>query len=394
MAALNLAGKTSGYIKLKSPDVALNATVELPNKDGILATLDDIGTGEKPLNLSANRNLIINGDMRIDQRNAGSAVTVNANSAFFPVDRFFAVGVGSAGVFTAQQVSDAPDGGDKSLKFTVTTTASSGAYRFHHNIEGNHIAHLGFGQSWAKTFTLSFWVKSSVTGTYSGSFRNSAHNRSYVFEYTINTANTWERKTITITADTTGTWLTDNDSGLKIIWGLGSSNSGTAGSWQSANYYTSTNQTEWIATSGATFYISQVQLEEGSTPSDYQFIPYDIELMRCHRYYQQFNSSTAHFQTVGSGYASSANNGRTMCPLSTTMRLASPVIKVSNITNLKFQTGSATTEITDVTNQWANCSENTQAYFQFTTSGQTSGASGVARFDNVDGSYLALNAEL
>jgi hypothetical protein len=231
------------------------------------------------------KNLIINGDMRIDQRNAGSAVTVNANSVFFPVDRFHAVGVGSAGVFTAQQVSDAPDGGNKSLKFTVTTTAASGAYRFHYNIEGNNVAHLGFGQSWAKTFTLSFWVKSSVTGTYSGSFRNSAHDRSYVFEYTINTANTWERKTITITADTTGTWLTDNGSGLKIIWGLGSASTGTAGSWQSANYFTSTNQTEWIATSGATFYISQVQLEVGENATPFENRMYSQELAMCQRYY-------------------------------------------------------------------------------------------------------------
>lgn len=239
-----------------------------------------------PANPLTNRNLIINGDMRIDQRNAGSAVTVNANSVFWPLDRFHAVGVGSAGVFTAQQVSDAPDGGDKSLKFTVTTTASTGAYRFHYNVEGNHVAHLGFGQSWAKTFTLSFWVKSSVTGTYSGSFRNSAHDRSYVFEYTIDTANTWERKTITITADTTGTWLTDNGSGLKIIWGLGGAVSGTVGSWQSGNYFTSTNQTEWIATSGATFYISQIQLEVGDTATPFEHLPYDVQLARCQRYYQ------------------------------------------------------------------------------------------------------------
>jgi hypothetical protein len=282
MSSIVIQGDTSGSITVEAPSVAGTHTLTLPKATGNIATDATVGLGVK--------NLIINGDMRIDQRNSGSAVTVNANSVFYPVDRFHAVGVGSAGVFTAQQVSDAPDGGDKSLKFTVTTTASSGAYRFHHNIEGNHIAHLGFGQSWAKTFTLSFWVKSSVTGTYSGSFRNSAHNRSYVFEYTINTANTWERKTITITADTTGTWLTDNGSGLKIIWGLGSSSSGTAGSWQSANYFTSTNQTEWIATSGATFYISQVQLEVSENATPFENRMYGTELALCKRYFQKYTS--------------------------------------------------------------------------------------------------------
>jgi hypothetical protein len=287
MASIKLKGDTSGEVTISAPAVAGTTTLELPATSSTLATQNALGV----------RNLIINGDMRIDQRNAGSAVTVNANSVFYPVDRFHAVGVASAGVFTAQQVSDSPDGGDKSLKFTVTTaSASSGAYRFHYNVEGNHVAHLGFGQSWAKTFTLSFWVKSSVTGTYSGSLRNSAHNRSYVYEYTIDTANTWERKTITITADTTGTWLTDNNSGLKIIWGLSSTAAGTAGSWQSANYFTSTNQTEWIATSGATFYISQIQLEVGDTATPFEHRPYDMELARCQRYYYKTGGSIRYYK--------------------------------------------------------------------------------------------------
>ena len=307
MASIKLKGDTSGEITIQAPSVAGTNTLNLQASSGTLATTAQASVGVK--------NLIINGDMRIDQRNAGASVTVNANSVFYPVDRLHTVGVGSAGVFTAQQVSDAPDGADKSLKFTVTTTASSGAYRFHYNIEGNHVAHLGFGQSWAKTFTLSFWVKSSVTGTYSGSFRNSAHNRSYVFEYTINTANTWERKTITVAADTTGTWLTDNGSGLKIIWGLASTSSGTAGSWQSANYFTSTNQTEWIATSGATFYISQVQLEVGTEATPFENRMYSTELAMCQRYYEKSYSDgtapatstayTAGMSTLINGYTSS-----------------------------------------------------------------------------------------
>ena len=247
------------------------------------------------------KNLLINSDMRIDQRNGGSAITVNANAPFYPVDRFQAIGVATAGVFTAQQVSESPDGTSKSLKFTVTNTASSGAYRFQHHIEGNNVAHFGFGQPWAKTFTLSFWVKSSVTGTYSGSFRNSDHNRTYVYEYTIDTADTWEKKTITLTADTTGTWLTDNGAGLKLTWNLGKSSVGSADSWQSGNYFASANQTEWIATSGATFYISQPQLEVGETATDFEHLPYDVSLSRCFRYYKQLLAKGTRTAQIGIG---------------------------------------------------------------------------------------------
>ncbi len=159
------------------------------------------------------RNRIINGDMRIDQRNAGASVTAT-NSVRYTVDRFacFAGAPSGAGVFTAQQVSDAPAGFTRSLRATVTTadtTASADSqYFFAQYIEGNNIADLGFGSASASSITLSFWVKSSLTGTFAGGVNNSAGNRSYVFTYTINSANTWEYKTITISGDTTGTWLT------------------------------------------------------------------------------------------------------------------------------------------------------------------------------------------
>jgi hypothetical protein len=338
MASIKLKGDTSGEVTISAPAVAGTTTLTLPATSSTLATQNALGV----------RNLIINGDMKIAQRGT-SALTVNANSVFYPVDRFHAVGVASAGVFTAQQVSDSPDGGDKSLKFTVTTaSASSGAYRFHYNVEGNHVAHLGFGQSWAKTFTLSFWVKSSVTGTYSGSFRNSAHNRSYVFEYTIDTANTWERKTITITADTTGTWLTDNGSGLKIIWGLGSAAAGTAGSWQSANYFTSTNQTEWIATSGATFYISQVQLEVGDTATPFEHRPYDMELARCQRYYNRIYD-------IWCDSAVHVNGGRLMVRVDYPVQMrANPTVTTNTVSNTSCTFQSSNRTNTNGTHLYAN----------------------------------------
>jgi len=380
MASINLQGDTSGSISISAPSVAGSNTLTLPATTQTLATQNALGV----------RNLIINGDMSIAQRGT-SAVTVNANSVFYPVDRFHAVGVASAGVFTAQQVSDSPDGGDKSLKFTVTTaSASSGAYRFHYNVEGNHVAHLGFGQSWAKTFTLSFWVKSSVTGTYSGSLRNSAHNRSYVYEYTIDTANTWERKTITITADTTGTWLTDNGSGLKIIWGLSSTAAGTAGSWQSANYFTSTNQTEWIATSGATFYITQVQLEVGDTATPFEHRPYDMELARCQRYYYKRVSGTlAHFGT-GEYYSSSLVRCHIDLPI--TMR-ATPTLDHVSGTNYYRISRNGTSDYVDSFSM-SNEATNNLAVIQ--NSSQASGTGGQAGLflTNNANSFIGFSAEL
>ena len=383
MASIKLKGDTSGEVTISAPAVAGTTTLELPATSSTLATQNALGV----------RNLIINGDMRIAQRGT-SALTVNANSVFYPVDRFHAVGVASAGVFTAQQVSDSPDGGDKSLKFTVTTaSASSGAYRFHYNVEGNHVAHLGFGQSWAKTFTLSFWVKSSVTGTYSGSLRNSAHNRSYVYEYTIDTANTWERKTITVTADTTGTWLTDNGSGLKIIWGLSSTAAGTAGSWQSANYFTSTNQTEWIATSGATFYISQVQLEVGDTATPFEHRPYDMELARCHRYYRRYSSvgnTNASTPMIGTGLAKTG--GTAIYRMGWCLDIAMRTSPSINFSGMSCWAGSNVPSVSNSTNY----SGTDYVDLDCITSGLSIDSAGcVAKlyFPNTSG-YVEVNAEL
>jgi hypothetical protein len=244
-------------------------------------------------------NRIINGDMRIDQRNAGAAVTINAQTNTFIVDRFKGIGQSSDGVYTLQQSTTAPTGFVNSVIATVTTDdASIGAtqfYMFRHPIEGTNIADLGWGTASAKTVTLSFQVRSSLTGTFGGVITNSAQNRSYPFTYSISSANTWEAKSITIAGDTSGTWLTTTGIGLEVIWGLGvgSTYSGTAGSWAGTTYYSATGATNVIGTNGATWYITGVQLEVGSVATPFERRPFGTELALCQRYYQKsYDQST------------------------------------------------------------------------------------------------------
>lgn len=241
------------------------------------------------------RNRIINGDMRIDQRNAGAAVT--ANNAF-PVDRFF-VPFSTDGAFSAQQDSSAPAGFVNSLKFTTTTAdATIGATQYamlRQVIEGFNVADLGWGTANAKTVTLSFWVRSSLTGTFGGSLQNNAEDRSYPFSYTISSANTWEQKTITVVGDTTGTWLTTNGRGIRLAWGLGvgSTYSGTAGAWSATpSLYSVTGAVNVMGTLNATWYVTGVQLEVGSVATPFERRDYGRELIMCQRYYfKTYNQS-------------------------------------------------------------------------------------------------------
>ena len=261
------------------------------------------------------RNRIINGDMRIDQRNAGAAVTT---SGAYNVDRFFVVN-NTDGAYSAQQDTSVPAGSGfiNSVKFTTTTADASLAAtqncHFDQAIEGTNVADLMWGTANARTVTLSFWVRSSLTGTFGGVLRNSAFNRAYPYTYTISAADTWEYKTVTIPGDTTGTWLTTNGIGILVIFGLGAGvdRSGTAGAWNGNSNVTATGAVSVIGTLNATWYVTGVQLETGSVATPFERRPYGTELMLCQRYYEKsFNIGTAPAQgaenstyTVTSGYA-------------------------------------------------------------------------------------------
>jgi hypothetical protein len=252
------------------------------------------------------KNRIINGAMTIDQRNNGASVTISNSSKDYTLDRWSAFET-TDGVITVQQVSDAPTGFINSSKITTTTAdgtlAADQRCQFTQDIEGLNVADLGWGTANAKTVTLSFWVKSSLTGTFGGSLANSAANRSYVFTYSISAANTWEQKSVTIAGDTSGTWLTTNGIGIRLYFGLGVGTDfqGTAGSWSGSFGIATSGSVSVIGTLNATWFVTGVQLEVGSTATSFDYRPYGTELNLCMRYFF-LSDSTAAYAYFGSGY--------------------------------------------------------------------------------------------
>ena len=238
------------------------------------------------------KNRIINGAMVIDQRNAGASVT-QTTSAPYTLDRFYCFGSVTS-KFTVQQNAGSvtpPAGFINYLGATSSSAYTVGAaeqFNIAQAIEGLNCADLAWGTASAATVTLSFLVRSSLTGTFGGALRNSATDYSYPFSYTISVANTWEQKTITITGPTSGTWLTTNGIGVYVNFsmGAGATRSGTAGSWSANNYTSATGATSVVGTNGATFYITGVQLEKGSTATSFDYRPYGTELALCQRYYE------------------------------------------------------------------------------------------------------------
>jgi hypothetical protein len=253
------------------------------------------------------KNRIINGAMVIDQRNAGASTTPAGNT--YTVDRFYYQST-QASKFTIQQNKGSvtpPVGFLNYLGFSTASAVSVAAgdyFTMHQPIEGFNTADLGFGTASAATITLSFRVYSSLTGTFGGALQNNGASRSYPFTYTISSANTWTSVSVTIAGDTSGTWVgATNGIGMYVLFGLGSGStySGTAGAWAGANYQTATGAVSVVGTLNATFYITGVQLEKGSTATSFDYRPYGTELALCQRYYYKY-SVTGSDQSFGSGY--------------------------------------------------------------------------------------------
>ena len=239
------------------------------------------------------RNRLINSDMRIDQRNAGASVTPAIGTVAYTLDRWAFYGTQASKLTTQQNAGSVtpPIGFTNYLGITSSSAYSvltSDAFLFEQKIEGFNTADLGWGTANAQSITLSFWARSSLTGSFSGSVSNNALDRSYVFTYSIAAANTWEYKTITIPGETSGTWLTTNGTGiwLRFNLGAGSTFATTAGSWAVGNFISATGAVSVVGTSGATFYITGVQLEAGSVATPFERRPYGTELALCQRYYE------------------------------------------------------------------------------------------------------------
>jgi hypothetical protein len=266
------------------------------------------------------KNRIINGAMAIDQRAAGASTTPSS-SGYYSCDRWQSY-MSASSKYSVQQNAGSvtpPTGYKYYLGITSTspyTVGSGETFSINQQIEGYNIADLGWGTANAQTVTLSFWVRSSLTGTFGGAFRNDNGDRSYPFTYTISSANTWEQKSITIAGSTTGTWLSTNGSGIQIWMGLGvgSTYSGTAGSWASADYRSATGATSVVGTNGATWYVTGVQLEIGSTATPFERRMITTELQLCQRYFcstfplgvapqQNYSSSQIMLPVSASNYA-------------------------------------------------------------------------------------------
>jgi hypothetical protein len=265
--------------------VSINGSAGLTFNDGSTQTTSPFTGG------FGFRNRIINGAMVIDQRNAGASVTPADGQ--YTLDRW-SYNADQASKGTIQQNAGAvtpPAGFSNYLGFTSTSAYSVGAselFALRTVIEGFNFADMAFGSASASAVTMSFWVRSSLTGTFGGAVENNGGSRSYVFSYTISSANTWEYKTITIAGDTSGTWLTTNGVGLTIRFGLGvgSSSSTTAGSWSGTRKFSATGAVSVVGTNGATFYITGLQLEKGSTATSFDYRPYGTELALCYRYFE------------------------------------------------------------------------------------------------------------
>ncbi len=246
------------------------------------------------------RNRIINGDMRIDQR-AGGASSTAGNGEYTTCDRWQTFSVASS-KYTVQQNAGSvtpPAGFTNYLGATSSAATSLGAgdyYFISQRIEGYNVADLAWGTANAKTVTLSFWARSSLTGTFGGSINSNSYTRAYPFTYTISSANTWTQVSVTIPGDTSGTWLTSNNIGMIVIFnlGCGSSASATAGAWTgTGSIFAPTGAVSVVGTNGATFYITGVQLEVGSTATPFERRLYGQELANCQRYFAKtYNTET------------------------------------------------------------------------------------------------------
>ena len=289
-------------VKVSKPEINVREKIsELDKPSGTAGqAMLAAETPQEQFNLisAGRRNIIINGDMRISQKAGGAAVTAHGTTNS-PVDRFQVTENHSGGI-SWEQVQDAPKGFYHSIKSTVTSTDTSLAgtefARIFTRIEGQDISHLNWGTANAKPLTLSFWVKSSVTGTFDIAVNNGAFNKTLIIPYTIDSTNTWEYKTMLITPETTGTWATDNTLGLHLGWSLGAGSTYyttvLSPTWIGSFAIGSSNGTNLAATNGATFYLTGVQLELGKVATPFEHRSYGEELALCQRYYTKWTIPT------------------------------------------------------------------------------------------------------
>ena len=381
---LKLTSDTSGEIELQSAGVtqAKITSSGLQNASGGV------------ISAQSGKNLIINGDMMIDQRNAGASVTITSN-AQYTIDRFQGQ-MSQASKYSVQQVTDTPAKFYNSLKATslsAHTVLATDFFAIEQRVEGYNAAHLNWGTSDAQTVTMSFWVKSSLTGTFTASLKNGTNTRSFPFTYTIDSANTWEYKTITIPGDTSGTWDKTNGNSIRINFPLGTgtnftsgTDSGSTGAWQAGNYAGVNGAVKVVSTNAATWQITGFQLEVGTTATPFENLQYTTQLQLCQRYF--FRWTDLHIVCPMAAYSTTAIYGPFVYP--TTMR-AAPTWSVSSASHLTLYMSGTTVATAFAT---ATITENSARLSVTPTTARTQGQAGWLRVNPGSGKYIQAEAEL
>jgi hypothetical protein len=378
-------------------------TVSVNGTTGI--TFNDASTQNTAATGFGFKNRIINGAMMIDQRNAGASVTPSATASnVYTLDRW-AYFQSQASKFAVQQNAGSvtpPTGFTNYIGLTsqsAYSVVSSDYFGLAQIIEGFNTSDLAWGTANAQTVTLSFRVYSSLTGTFGGSIQNAAQTRSYPFTYTISSANTWTSVSITIAGDTSGTWVGASSSGsIRINFGLGmgSTFSGTAGAWASANSISATGATSVVGTNGATFYITGVQLEKGSTATSFDYRPYGTELALCQRYCQtSFSNATSVYQRYASGQIITGSTAEVYFQLKATMRTTPSLTTTGTSGNYVIYSGNTVYSLSGIPSITTVISNNEFVGSQISTSGgMTGGYACSLNSNNLSNTYIWLTAEL
>lgn len=352
--------------------------------------------------IGGRRNLIINGSAIVDQRNNGAARTTDG----YVADRWFLQAVSEDQlVFSADQDTTTPDNFSKSLRIQVTTAETSvdanDLFRWIHKIEAQDLQMLNYGSSAAQSFTLSFYVRSSLTGTYALNFYTPDSDRNITKTYTINAADTWERKTVTVEGDTAGSGITDdNGEGLQINWILMAGSDYTSvdsTSWgTNADNRRAYNHTAEFGTSTShTFYLTGVQLEVGSVATPFEHRSFGEEYLACARYYYQVTGEgSGGFLSVGPAQRwSDAARGVCQTLLPVPLR-TKPTISIG--TNVFADYGGTSTTLTGTSTIWAAANNATSVWWKYTHSSSSVGAGigGLVYTNDASASFVKFDAEL
>ena len=360
--------------------------------------VDSSGGRFSPIS-SVFRNRIINGNMVIDQRNAGASVTPTATG--YGLDRWvYAVSQSSKFSFQQNAGSVTPPAGYINYLGATSLSAysitSTDFFLIRQAIEGLNIADLGWGTANAKTVTLSAWVYSSLTGTFGGYLSNSAENRSYPFTYTISVANTWTQISVTIAGDTSGTWLTTNGVGIRAAFslGVGTTYSGTAGAWAGSLYLSATGATSVVGTSGATFYITGVQLEVGSSATGFEYVDYGTQLAMCQRYLPAFryNGAAGIIPVLTQFNSTTTSRGYITFPVPTRANVTGATVSSASHFVLQFYAGGSGTPNTISLHQGGTSGAGIDV--NFASGASTDKSTGVLQIDNSAGYIYFNGAEL